>query len=61
MTTEFIKTFVINLQVENIVLVMTHCDQQQPTPQLIDDKLLSYEKEGIKIVRENVVQFDNTP
>jgi len=42
MAIEFITEFVLMLKKENIVMVMTHCDQAKPDDKYLREKVQSY-------------------
>jgi hypothetical protein len=55
------KKFYDNFSYKQVFCVITHCDVQKPQPEVIENKVASMEKwGGFKILRENVVLFDNT-
>jgi GTP-binding protein EngB required for normal cell division len=57
-----ITKFFSNFSPKNVFLVITHCDQLNPSDSFIADKLAAFKKYGpLDIPAENVVLFDKTP
>ena len=56
-----ISKLLVDYKPENIFMVVTHCDLEDPPEELIKGKLQSFkETGGIEIPLENVVKFNNT-
>ena len=53
--------FFTNFSPKHVFLVITHCDQQMPTDEFIEEKLEMFKQYGpLDIPRENVVKFNYT-
>ena len=56
-----IAKLLIDHQPQNIFLIITHCDLQYPSDDLVLGKVASFKKYGgLEIPIENVIKFDNT-
>ena len=56
-----ISKMIDNSKSDDTFMILTHCDIQDPSEELIKGKLASFAKYGpLAIQRENVIKFDNT-
>ena len=56
-----IAKLLIDHKPQNIFLIITHCDKQYPSDDLVMGKVASFKKYGdLDIPIDNVIKFDNT-